>query len=396
MRFCRFTFAVLPLLLVPFAGAGQEPTAAEKPTTISATAKLVNLPVVVRDNKGKLVQTVGKEDFALSVDGQPAAIRYFDKDQNVRLTLGLLVDTSGSMRSQLDGERVASGAFLENMLGKASPDGPDRAFLIQFAHETELLADLTDSKPKLQAGLKEIDGNTGSGGGTPPDPQDQGNGQDQQGNGRNRRGGGGGYGRGGGGGTVLYDAVYLSGDELMSKQRGRKALIVLSDGDDRGSKKSLAKAIEAAQRSDTIIYAIYFKGQEGGGSGGGGRGGGFPGVGFPGGGGGGRQGGGGSPGGNGGGGRGGGENRVDGKKVLQRMADETGGRLFEVKGKQDVASIYTQIGEELRAQYRIGYTPTAETAADGYHQVSLTLTSPALKKDVVQTRDGYYTGTAEK
>ena len=196
----------------------------------------------------------------------------------------------------------------------------------------------------------------------------------------------GGYGRGGGGGgTVLYDAVYLSGDEIMSKQHGRKALIILSDGDDRGSKKSLAKAIEAAQRADTIIYAIYFKGQEHGG-------GGFGGGGFPGGGGG--HHGGGYPGGGYPGGGSGGENRVDGKKVLQRMADETGGRLFEVKGKQDVAAIYTQIGEELRAQYRVGYTPSAETAAEGYHQVVLTLPASAFKKDVVQTRDGYYTGDA--
>ncbi len=363
---------------------------ADKPTTISARANLVNLPVVVRDNKGRLVQTLGKEDFALTVDGAPATIRYFDKDQNVRLTLGLLVDTSGSMRANLDQERVASGSFLDKMLGKASPDGPDRAFIIQFGHETELLADLTESKPKLQAGLKEIDGNSGSGAQTDPpaDPQDQNN----NGNGQDRRHGGNGRGGGsGGGGTVLYDAVYLSGDEIMSKQHGRKALIILSDGDDRGSKKTLAKAIEAAQRADTVIYAIYLKGQEGGG----GRG--FGGGGFPGGGGGGRHGGGGG-GGNGGGGGGypggggGGESRVDGKKVLQRMADETGGRLFEVKGKQTVDAIYGEIAEELRAQYRIGYTPTAETAAEGYHKLALGLTSATYKKDVVQTRDGYYTG----
>ncbi len=300
-------------------------------------------------------------------------IRYFDRDKNVQLTVGLLVDTSRSQSAVLDQERTASGAFLESLLGKASPDGPDRAFVIQFAHQAEMLADVTDSKPKLQAGLKEIseDASGGSQGGTAPDPQAQPGGQDR------RHGGGGGQ----SGGTVLYDAVYLSGDEIMSKQHGRKALIILSDGDDRGSKKSLARAIEAAQRADTMIYAIYFKGSGGGGGGG------FGGGGFPGGGGGGRHGGGGGGGYPGGGGR---ENSVDGKKVLERMADETGGRLFEVKGKQDVAAIYTQIGEELRAQYRMGYTPTAETAAEGYHRIVVTV--PAQKKVRVQTRDGYYTG----
>ena len=387
----RLALSVVPFTLLIPACLGQN-TPADKPTTISASAKLVNLPVVVRDNKGRLVQTLGKEDFSLTVDGAPATIRYFDKDQNVRLTLGLLVDTSGSMRSLLDQERVASGAFLDKMLGKASPDGPDRAFLIQFGHETELLADLTDSKPKLQAGLKELDGNTGSGTQTTtPDPQDQ-NGNNGNGSGQDRRHGGYGRGSGGGGGTVLYDAVYLSGDEIMSKQHGRKALIILSDGDDRGSKKSLAKAIEAAQRADTVIYAIYLKGEDHGG----GRG--FGGGGFPGGGGGGRHGGGGGgyPGGGGGnGGGGGGGERVDGKKVLERMADETGGRLFEVKGKQTVDVIYGEIAEELRAQYRIGYTPTADTAAEGYHKLVLTLPAAAFKKDVVQTRDGYYTGVGD-
>jgi VWFA-related protein len=197
-----------------------------------------------------------------------------------------------------------------------------------------------------------------------------------------------------GGGTTLYDATFLASDELMSKQKGRKAVIILSDGVDKGSKETLTQSIEAAQRADTIIYAIYFKGKEGGEqrddrS----RGGGFPGGGrFPGGGGGypGGRGGGYPGGGSGrGGGGGGGTDHVDGKKILERMAQETGGRLFEVTKKQTVAQIYDQIAQELRAQYRLGYTPDQATAADGYHQIDLT----THKKDLfVQTRDGYYTG----
>ncbi len=334
-------------------------------TTISVNAKLVNLPVVVRDKKGALVTNLKKEDFTLQVDEKPQVIRYFDLDNNLPLTLGLLVDTSMSQRKALDEERTASATFLETML---TPQR-DKAFIMQFAHQAELLQDLTDSRPKLQAALKEIDSDSSSG---------------------NNSGGG----RGGSAGTTLYDAVFLAADELMAKQTGRKALIVLSDGDDRGSKENLTKAIEAAQRADVIIYAIYFKGESGGGNsgggfpGGGGRGGGFPGGrggGFP-----------GSGGGRGGGRPSGGqENREDGRKILFRMSTETGGRLFEMSKKLPVAEIYKQIAEELRSQYRLGYTPDAETASDGYHTIDLRLKRSDAKDLSIQTRDGYYTGKPE-
>ena len=351
-------------------------TPASTAPTIAVDARLVNLPVVVRDKKGALVQNLTKDDFTLQVDGHPQTIRYFDIDKNLPLTLGLLVDTSFSQRDVIDEERTASSAFLDQML--TTPK--DQAFVIQFARQVELLQDLTSSRPKLQASLKEIDTPSRSSG----DPNDAGT--DSEGR-RIRTGG-----------TALYDATFLASDELMSKQKGRKALIILSDGVDNGSKETLTKALEAAQRADTVIYAIYFKGKENQGSSGfpshgggypGGRGGGYPGGGYPGGGyPGGR--GGGYPGGGGGrGGGGGNQSHVDGRKVLQQMADETGGRLFEVSKKQNVAQIYTQIAEELRAQYRLGYTPDQTTAADGYHQIELT----THRKDlIVQTRDGYYTG----
>ncbi len=351
----------------------------DKTQTLSLAAKLVNLPVVVRDKKGALVQNLTKGDFTLSVDGKPQVIRYFDKDSNLPLTLGLLVDVSQSQRSVLDQERTASSAFLDNMLKAPSGQAPDRAFVIQFARETELLQDLTGSTPKLQAALKELDTpspNSSSG----SDSNDSG---DSQGGSVRRHGG-----------TELYDALYLSGTELMSKQTGRKAVVILSDGVDNGSRKSLAGSIEAAQRANEIVYSIYFKGEQphqdssnnrGGYPGGGRHGGG----GYPGGGGGGYPGGGG--GGSRGGGGGGGENRVDGKKILERISSETGGRMFEVSKKEDLPSIYNQISEELRSQYRVGYTPDEAAAADGYHQVDLTI--PKQTKLQVQTRDGYYTGT---
>jgi VWFA-related protein len=293
-----------------------------------------------------------------------------------------MVDTSMSQRQVLDEERTASVSFLDQMMTGAK----DQAFVIQFARQVDLLQDVTTSRSKLRAALKEIDGTDAGGGqggpgGSQTDPADP------NGGGSGRRGPGG---RGAhGGGTALYDALFLSSDEIMGKQKGRKALIILSDGVDNGSKESLTKSLETAQRSDTIVYAIYFKGEDGGG---GNRGFGFPGGGFPGGGG--RGGGGGMGGGQRGGGYprgGGGEQRVDGKKVLERMAHETGGRLFEVTKKQTVEQIYTQIGQELRAQYRLSFTPDQATAEEGYHEIALTLRTADEKKLTVQTRDGYYT-----
>jgi VWFA-related protein len=361
--------------------SSEAPAPAANIPTLSVDARLVNIPVVVRDKKGALVQNLTKDEFSLQVDGHSQSIRYFDKDTNLPLTLGLLVDTSLSQRNVIDEEREASSVFLDEMMKTPK----DQAFIIQFARQVELLQDLTNSRPKLQAALKEID--TPSPNAPPSDPDDSNNGN---GSGRRHMGGG----------TTLYDSLFLASDEVMGKQKGRKALIILSDGVDTASKESLVASIEAAQRADTIVYAIYFKGEEGqhfgnpGHGGGGHGGGGYPGIGFPGGRGGGYPGGGGGgyPGGGNGGGQrpgGGGAPHADGKKTLERMSGETGGRLFEVSKKQTVAQIYDQIAEELRAQYRLGYTPDQTTASDGYHQIDLTLHQKDL---TVQTRDGYYTG----
>lgn len=181
----------------------------------------------------------------------------------------------------------------------------------------------------------------------------------------------------------MYDAVYLASDELMQKQQGRKAVVVLSDGVDTGSKETLEEAIESAQRANTVVYSILFKDDEAYGNGGGyGRTGiSIPGMGGP---------GMGGPG-MGRGGRGGRrfpEQHADGKKVLERISNETGGRLFEVSKKESVDQIYAQIQEELRNQYSLGYTPDRAGAAEsGYHKIQVA----AKQKDViVQAREGYY------
>src|ERR1700728_729970 len=144
---------------------GQQAAAAPAPaaaapaatgSTITVNAQLLNLPVIVRDKNGMLVETLTKADFALSVDGHPETIRYFDKDNDLPLTLGLLVDTSGSVRSALEDERTASEAFLNQMMTAPADRTPDQAFLIQFAHETELLQDLTSSRPRLHDALVQV------------------------------------------------------------------------------------------------------------------------------------------------------------------------------------------------------------------------------------------------
>ncbi|MGA9813786.1 MAG: VWA domain-containing protein [Terriglobales bacterium] len=351
-------------------GAGQssrqpdsDANSADQPlTTLSVQVKVVNVLATVRDKHGKIVDGLTKDDFTLTEDGRPQAIKYFVRETDLPLTLGMLVDTSMSQRRVLSEERDASESFLAQILREEQ----DKAFVIHFDREVELLQDLTASHEQLHAALESLatpQFTRTSGGGGGPGP----------GSGRGSRGGG----------TLLYDAVYLASDELMQKQPGRKALIVLSDGVDMGSKESLDVAIESAQRANTIVYSILFRDDDAYGNGGGfGRTGiSIPGMGGP----------GMGRGGMGGPGRGGRrypQEHADGKKVLERISKETGGRLFEVSRKEPVNQIYSQIEEELRNQYNLGYTPDRENAvASGYHKIEVA----GKKKDlVVQARDGYY------
>jgi VWFA-related protein len=362
---CAFSFFQfgLPLAYAQTAASGEQ--AAKPATTLSVDVEVVTLPVTVRDKKGQIVTNLTKDDFTLLEDNRPQTIKYFNLDTNLPLTLGLLVDTSMSMRSAFDQEKTASKTFLNQMLTKPM----DKAFLIHFDREVELLQDLTDSKDKLASSLEEL-GPTQSDSTADSDPGQR----------RMHRGGG----------TQLYDAIFLACDDLMKKQQGRKALVVLSDGEDRGSKETLNSAIEAAQRANTVVYTIYFKGEEqhdsgshGGGFGHphGGMGGGWPGGGgYPG-------GGGGYPGGGHGGQRPSEESHVDGKKIMIQIAEQTGGRMYEAKKKENFDQVYASIAEELRSQYMLGYTPDKSSSDNSYHKITLT----AKKKDLyVQTRDGYY------
>lgn len=332
--------------------------------TASANVRVVNLLATVRDKHGKILPNLALADFTLEEDSKPVTIQYFSRDTDLPLTLGLLVDTSRSMSNSLDQEKSASRTFFDQVLRDK-----DTAFLIHFDREVELLQDLTVSRQKLESALESL--RIAS-----PSEQDTSGSNAPASDGDDPR-----QGRRRGvhhGGTMLYDAIYLASDELMRKQSGRKAIVVLSDGVDRGSKESLESAIEAAQRSDTLVYSVLFKGEEPSEN----RRGGF---GFPG-------GMGGPMGGGGGGRRGGGgrnpqeEQRPDGKKVLERISHETGGRLFEVSKKEPIDQIYSGIQEELRNQYNLGFTPV-KADSTGYHKLLLKTKN---KDDKIQAREGFY------
>ena len=362
----RHLFALLPAL--PAARLLRAQATAPQNATFSTGVNVVNVFATVHDKDGHVVANLGKEDFTLQEDGRPQTIAYFARETDLPLTLGLLVDTSLSQRLVLGEERTASYSFLEHVLRVDK----DHAFVIHFDREVELLQDLTASREKLQKALNELELPHASQG------QSRGGG----GGGGSPGGGGGGYpggGRRGGGyrrnaGTMLYDSILLASDELMKKEKGRKAVILLTDGVDVGSKVSITEAIEHAERADTLVYSIYFTGSEGAASGFGGFGG------------------------RGGmGGRHGGgmprnrPERPDGKKVLQRISKETGGGYFEVTKKQPVDKIYERIQEELRSQYSLGYTSDQPNSESGYRRISLSVDKKGL---VVQSRDGYYPSTA--
>lgn len=351
----RSLLRALPLLPAANLLRGQQDQVSSKTDsnpTFSAGVKVVNVFATVRNTKGEIVTDLSKDDFALDEDGHPQIIRYFARESDLPLTVGLLVDTSGSTRRVLPDERMASYKFLQQTLR-----AKDLAFLIHFDFDVELLQDLTSSRDRLEKALDELE--TSDGGGL----RRRGQGGGGYPNGGGYPGGGGGGRRGGG--TCLYDSVLLASDEILKKQAGRKAIILMTDGEDNGSKVSLSRAVESAERADTLVYSILFE---------------DPDMNF-------------NPGGFGMGRRRGmggppmGGNRPDGKKILQQISRDTGGRFFEVSRRMPIQKVFESIEEELRNQYSLGYTPDRTDSSGDYRHIHLTAKPKNL---IVQTREGYY------
>jgi len=281
----------------------------------STDVKVVNVLATVRNRTGTLVGDLGKDDFSLSEDGRPQTIRYFLRESNLPLTLGLMVDTSGSQRRVLDAERGASLKFLDRVFR----ENKDHVFIMQFDTSVQLRQPLTGSIRKLDDAMAYVDSETM----------------------RQVR-------MQGGGGTLLYDAIARACEEIMKKQTGRKALIVLSDGVDFGSESTLKESVEAAQRADTLIYSILYSDPSAYGIFGGGG---------------------------------------DGKHVLQRMSDDSGGSLFEVSKKLPVESTFDILEEELRNQYSLGYVSDKPVTLSEFRSIQLTAKQKGL---LVQARRRYW------
>jgi VWFA-related protein len=293
---------------------------ASQDVTFSAEVKVVNLLANVHGKNGEIVRGLTRDDFLLSEDGRPQTIRYFASETDLPLTLGLLVDTSMSQRRVLDAERIASFRFVDQVLREAT----DQVFIVQFDMGVEIRQPLTASRRTLQSALAHVD--------TPSLHQLE-----------LQRGGG----------TLLYEAVAIAARDVLRRQTGRKALIVISDGVDTGSEIPLATAIEEAQRAGTLVYAIVFSDANAYGTPLGPLLGGGP----------------------------------DGKGVLMRMARETGGRCFEVSKALSIGQIFQAIQDELRSQYNLGFVSDVPVRISGFRRLQLTAKTKSL---VVQAQSRYW------
>src|SRR5690349_16977446 len=288
---------LLPLAICATLLAQSKPDQEAAPT-IKVDVDIVNILASVRDKRGGLVSNLEKKDFTVLEDGKPQEIKYFTKETDLPLTIGLLIDVSGSQRNLIDIEREAASQFFTQVLRKK-----DEAFLISFGEEAELLQDYTGSPKLLTEGLKQLRVSSGVGGLHPgPVPT-----------------------AGGPRGTVLYDAVYLAANDKLKTEVGRKVIVVITDGVDQGSRLTMNQAIEAAQKADAVIYSVYYYDP--------GAYGGFGMVRF------------------GGGGEG----------VLKKMSDETGGHVYKVDRKNPLDHVFKELQDEMRSQYSIGYIPANDT-----------------------------------
>ncbi len=302
-------------LLLPQAAPGLAGAQQESQRTLRVQVNLVNLYATVRDKHHAIVPDLKKEDFRVFEDGQEQKVEFFSREVSLPLTLGILLDTSGSVASVLGAEQETASRFLERVMRKS-----DEAMLITFDLDADLLADFTSDVSALERAIRRARINAPSALVTPGTIPQQGN-----------------------KGTVLYDAVYLACREKLASEVGRKAIILLTDAVDNGSKKRLADALESAQRTDTVIHVLLIEDR--------------------------------------------GFFQPSGAGVARKLATETGGRMIEVSSEKKLAEAFDQISEELRSQYTLGYTPT-NSARDGKFRRIRVETNRSDTK--VLARQGYY------
>ena len=326
---CSFAVFVVSVLLgfpiIAQAPATPAPPAEQKPTEEAAPIKVevnvVNVFFTVRNKQNALVGNLTKDDFTVFEDGKKQDMRYFARETDLPFTMGLLIDVSPSQGNLIEIEKEAASQFFGAVLRPK-----DLAFLISFGGDTELLQDYTSSAKLLRASMNGLKVNADVGGLEPgPVPTIY-----------NPKG------------TVLYDAVYLASHDELHGQVGRKALILITDGEDEGSHYKIRDAVEQAQKADAIIYSIEY---------------------------------------------------VDrrfyyshgafygGDSALSQMSSETGGRVFRVDNKHPLTDVFREIQDEMRSQYALAYTPTNRARDGSYRKIEI---RPSSKEYKVQARKGYY------
>ena len=281
---------------------------------IRVGVNVVNLFATVRDKHKAVVTGLTKDDFQVFEDGQPQEISYFSAESNLPITLGMLLDTSGSEEFMLGAEKDAGSRFLARVMRKG-----DLAMVMSFDLDVDLLADFTEDRGVLNRAINRAEINTGGGGMVQgPIPQR------------------------GPIGTNFYDAVYLAAHDKLAGEAGRKALVVLTDAEDNGSKINLQGAIEAAQRTDTVVHVLLVAADGG------------------------------------------------DQSVSRRLTDETGGRTIVVRNDKNLEQAFDQISEELRNQYTIGYVPTNKAQDGAYRKVKIVMKNNEF---TALARRGYYAPT---
>src|SRR5579872_3477345 len=303
----------------------------QQPTeTLKVNVNVVQLFFNVKDKHGALIPNLKKEDFEISEENAPQTIKYFAAESNLPLTLGMMIDSSGSQRNVIDMEKEVGGAFLKQIL-----TDKDEAYVLSFDISVDLLQDFTRDTHRLQAALNKAKVNVdftsggipGMGGGPVPQHNSP--------------------------GTLLYDAVYLSAHDMLSKETGRKAMILLTDGQDEGSRLKIQDAIESAQKADAIVYVLLCADR--------GFYGGFGGY--------------------------------SGESEMRKLTEQTGGRVINVGNKFDkLREAFDQIANELRSQYNIGYTPTNPNQDGSYRKIEI----KNKQNYKIQSRAGYYATRKEE
>jgi VWFA-related protein len=285
---------------------------AAPPAQIRTEVNLVNVFVTVRDKHKAVVPGLKQDDFQAYEDGQLQEISYFSAETNLPITMGLLIDTSGSEQFLISAEKDAGQRFLARVMHKG-----DLAMVMSFDSDVDLLADFSDDRAMLNRAINRAQINVASGGPLAQGP----------------------FPTSDTGGTNFYDAVFLACHDKLSSEAGRKAIVVLTDAEDTGSKLKLQDAVEAAQRSDTVVDILLVA--------------------------------------------------IDGgdEGVARRLADETGGRMIVVRSEKSLEKGFDELIEELRNQYTLGYTPSNKKHDGAYRKIRVEMKN---KEYSTLARRGYY------